>query len=291
MGFITDIFGGGGSDYRAKSPTLNTTDYRSSVMNRLKGVESNDARNKQMMLVEALTAAMNGQGPSLAEQQLKDATDKNMQQAAAFGGSMRGISPALMARQILQNQAAMGQGMAGQAAQLRANEVATARGQLGDALSGVRTGDMNELGTIAGAQNQQNATISSNELGAQSINAGIENANTAGKSGIIGGALGGVGAALGLQKGGKVPGKAEVAGDSPKNDKVPAKLSPGEIVIPRSIAKDPEAAKKFVEHVNAQDKKKSKGSKAEGYARVLEAHRKLTKELKKMYDGGMVEEC
>jgi hypothetical protein len=40
---------------------------------------------------------------------------------------------------------------------------------------------------------------------------------------------------------GKVPGKAAVAGDHPKNDTVPAMLSPGEIVIPKSIleGKDP----------------------------------------------------
>ncbi len=42
-------------------------------------------------------------------------------------------------------------------------------------------------------------------------------------------------------QGGKVPGMAEVAGDSPKNDKVMAMLSPGEFVIPRSIMADPRA--------------------------------------------------
>lgn len=49
---------------------------------------------------------------------------------------------------------------------------------------------------------------------------------------------------------GKVPGKASVKGDSVKNDKVPAMLSPGEIVIPRHITMHPNApdlAAKFVE--------------------------------------------
>lgn len=53
-----------------------------------------------------------------------------------------------------------------------------------------------------------------------------------------------------VSSGGKVPGRAEVKGDSLKNDVVNAKLSPGEIVIPRSIAmsENPgDAAKKFVE--------------------------------------------
>lgn len=50
-------------------------------------------------------------------------------------------------------------------------------------------------------------------------------------------------------KGGKVPGKAQVSGDSIKNDTVKTMLSPGEMVIPRSVmqSKDPaEAAKEFV---------------------------------------------
>lgn len=87
--------------------------------------------------------------------------------------------------------------------------------------------------------------------------------------GAAGGAVGAVyggpaGAAVGYQAGnalgsafyahgGKVPGEAPVPGDHPANDVQPAMVSPGEIVIPRSIADDPNAAKKFVEEVNTQD--------------------------------------
>lgn len=49
--------------------------------------------------------------------------------------------------------------------------------------------------------------------------------------------------------GGRIPGRALVRGDSPKNDTVPAMLSPGEDVLPRSVTQsaDPgEAAKRFV---------------------------------------------
>ncbi len=65
---------------------------------------------------------------------------------------------------------------------------------------------------------------------------------------------------------GNVPGKAEVRGDSEENDKVPAMLSPGEIVIPRSIAQAPDAPAKahdFVAHLVQRS-----GS---GYGRVLKA--------------------
>lgn len=54
---------------------------------------------------------------------------------------------------------------------------------------------------------------------------------------------------------GKVPGHAEVDGDSEQNDKVPAMLSPGEIVIPRTVAQAPDAPRKaagFVAHLVAK---------------------------------------
>lgn len=50
-------------------------------------------------------------------------------------------------------------------------------------------------------------------------------------------------------KGKIVPGKAKVKGDSLKNDTVPAMLSPGEIVIPKSIAEHPDAANKAAQFV------------------------------------------
>jgi hypothetical protein len=77
----------------------------------------------------------------------------------------------------------------------------------------------------------------------------------------IGGAIGNNAYDNGLRRkrrpgyayGGKIPGEPVAAGDSPVNDTVPANLSPGEIVIPRSIANDPNEAKKFVEQANEQD--------------------------------------
>ena len=42
----------------------------------------------------------------------------------------------------------------------------------------------------------------------------------------------------GYEKGGIVPGKAPVPGDSPANDTVPARLSPGELVVPRSLVNE-----------------------------------------------------
>lgn len=49
------------------------------------------------------------------------------------------------------------------------------------------------------------------------------------------------------RSGGQVPGVAPVKGDSPKNDIVPAKLSPGEVVLPRSVVAHPQAIPNFVD--------------------------------------------
>lgn len=49
-----------------------------------------------------------------------------------------------------------------------------------------------------------------------------------------------------LAKGGVVPGRAPYPGDHPGNDVVPAHLSPGEIVVPRSAASNPVSLAQFV---------------------------------------------
>lgn len=54
-----------------------------------------------------------------------------------------------------------------------------------------------------------------------------------------------------MEEGGVVPGKAKVKGDSIKNDTVPAMLSPGEVVVPRTAAQDPEKLKEFVSNLKA----------------------------------------
>lgn len=50
-----------------------------------------------------------------------------------------------------------------------------------------------------------------------------------------------------FKQGGQVPGKAEVPGDHPMNDTVPAKLSPGEVVVPRTAMSDDEEFDAFME--------------------------------------------
>jgi hypothetical protein len=54
-----------------------------------------------------------------------------------------------------------------------------------------------------------------------------------------------------LRQGGSVPGKAVVKGDSYANDKVNARLSPGEVVIPRHIMQGPDPANNAAKFVAA----------------------------------------
>lgn len=53
-----------------------------------------------------------------------------------------------------------------------------------------------------------------------------------------------------------VPGRAEMSGDNQKNDTVPAMLSPGEIVVPRSHAMDPQKAAQFAYQVALKAQRK-----------------------------------
>lgn len=55
-----------------------------------------------------------------------------------------------------------------------------------------------------------------------------------------------------FKQGGQVPGHANVQGDSPRNDTVHAMLSPGEIVVPRSLA-DSKIGKEILKLINAHN--------------------------------------
>lgn len=59
-----------------------------------------------------------------------------------------------------------------------------------------------------------------------------------------------------LKEGGKVPGKAKMSGDHKQNDTVAAKLSPGEVVIPKSVMESDDPAAGAAQFVAALAKKK-----------------------------------
>jgi hypothetical protein len=84
-------------------------------------------------------------------------------------------------------------------------------------------------------------------------------------------------AAFNAMSGGVVPGKAKVAGDSVKNDTVDAKVSPGEIILPRTVAQSGDESKVMdflagikPEMYNYKDKKHGEGTYVSPMAQDLE---------------------
>lgn len=232
-------------------------------------------------------------GPDVAGAKLAQDTAANVAQTGALMGSARGAAanPALLARSVAQQSGSLQQQAAGQAATMRAQQqLEQARLQQAlkmDALS--RMGALSQ-GALQ-AQTQQNQYLTgatAGDLGAALTSKAQADASTSGAAGkraglaldFVGGLLKGAGTAatkastggMGAYKGGKVPslmsflsaeggkvpGRAVVKGDSPKNDLVPAMLSPGEIVVPRSQANDPKKAAAFAAAVARRGNGKKK---------------------------------
>lgn len=88
------------------------------------------------------------------------------------------------------------------------------------------------------------------------------------------------GGTVDMRNGGNVPGTAKVPGDSPLNDTVPAMLSPGEYVVPRS------------EMAKMNEETPSSGGKDLDYSylkSLLYTHKTAHKHLKKMNSGGRIQ--
>jgi len=80
---------------------------------------------------------------------------------------------------------------------------------------------------------------------------------------------------MGYSSGGPVPGYADGGAlDSRKNDTVPAMLSPGEIVLPRSITMAPDAAERARAFVEAVQRRRQNGSPSMEHHLVRQAGRK-----------------
>lgn len=84
------------------------------------------------------------------------------------------------------------------------------------------------------------------------------------------------GGEIDFRDGGRVPGRAAVAGDDPRNDTVPAKVSPGEIVLPRSVAQAEDAPDQAAAFVDAIRRKRAPET---GYGKVLAGQRALEARL------------
>lgn len=255
---VGGLFGAGAENsYRAEAPAMQPglLDKINQSYGGMSGIGQN-----QSALAQALLAQTQGQGPNPAQLMMQQATDRANQQGAGMLASAKGISPALAARLASQNtmqnqaQAAQNAGILGAQQQL------AAQGQLQNLYGQQAQQNLNQQSILQGAYSgNQNA-----QMQAQGINAQISGQNQAAQNQLAGALIGAAGAGaasyLGRADGGFIPGRAAFGGDSYANDTVPTMLSPGEIVVPRTKAKDPELAKEFIEHLFERKGKKKKGA-------------------------------
>lgn len=224
--------------------------------------QQNGIYKDQNNLAQVLQQQIAGNGPNPAQTQYQMNVGNNIANAQGLIASQRGLNPALAARM-------------GSNAASKANQEAT----LGSALLNQQQqiAATNSLQSLYAQMNQANQgyqnLYNTGQSGAEGLNQKTEAANAQTRGQITGGLMnaagGAAGKAIGAAHGGFIDGQANVSGDSAENDTVHAMLSPGEIVIPRSKANDPEKAKDFIDHLL----KKEKGSNVE-YKDVVAARRK-----------------
>lgn len=245
---------------------------QSQVFNQLQGVANGTGPNPaQAMLANTTGQNIAQQAALMAGQRGAGANVGLLARQAGMQGAgiqqnAAGQAAALQAQQSLGALNQLG-GIAGQQVQQQQGALSN-YANTANAYNQATQGYQNNVGNQLSAYNNANVGMQSNQ---NNNNAQIANTNTQGQQKTISGITGAAGSILGLAHGGQVPvsgpkskvgqhlmakggeakgvvpGKASVVGDSKKNDKVKALLSPGEIVLPRSVTQssDPtgEAAK------------------------------------------------
>lgn len=237
-----------------------------------------EQNKKQTELGNILYSQARGEGPSVAQLQLQQGLGEAQKQAAGQLASTKGINPALAARMASTNQAKIAGDVAGQGAQLRSQEMLNNQSAYGNLLSNQRAQNQNMYTSSANNMIGQNSGLMQNAMNQSNVSAqqgqGLANifsAMGAGMAKWTGGEI------EDHTEGGHVEGEEMVEGDSPENDNVLAKLSPGEIVIPKSATGSIDKAKEFLEHVMKQSEGNSP---KEGYGKVLAKNRELENRLK-----------
>jgi hypothetical protein len=165
MGGVVDMITGGPktdissnlTDPRLGNQTGLNMDFGGQIRDRnqfsLDMAPQDEFRSQQMDFAKQLAAQSRGEGPSLAQQQLKQATDQNLASQMAAAASQRGVQGGLGQRLVAQQAANTQQQAAQGSALARTNEQLQAQGLLGNALQGGRQQDLGAQGL--NLQNQQ----------------------------------------------------------------------------------------------------------------------------------------
>lgn len=223
------------------------------------GANANAYRNILMNQAQAQQQGA-GQAAMLRSQESQFADQMRQGTQGLLGNILSGARGQDQSMFQARNQAAQGWGQMGLQQQQIGNQAALGYGQLLN---------QNGLGQLQGQIERQRIISGIRERQANTLTNGIGGlANAAGAAfgagGMFssGGAFGGgggpmgpssgasMGVPIGAASGGMVPGQAS-GGDRSSNDTVPAMLSPGEIVLPRSVVNDEDAEAKAAEFVKA----------------------------------------
>lgn len=124
-------------------------------------------RNAQLGLLNQLQAASMGKGPSVADETFRQSSDRLNRQAQSLAGGL-GLDGGLAARQLANQQATTGQGLAAQRSLGRIQEQLGAREQLGSAAGNMRAQDLGLATSQAGLDAQREAA-NANALNARTM--------------------------------------------------------------------------------------------------------------------------
>lgn len=154
----------------------------------------------------------------------------------------------------------------------KASGVAGVNGAQANAAQNAQNAGLGFAGSLLGTAGTLGATAMGGPVaGAAAAAATKPKTNNMAKGGYACYADGGIAHDHGIcmKLGGHVGGEAEVPGDSEQNDTVPAMLSPGELVIPRSVPKDGPHMEEFARQapVHGTDKKVDLTGFTNGYKR------------------------
>ena len=111
-----------------------------------KSFESDQIRQQQMALAQALQGQISGSKPSVAEQQMQRGGERNILQNQALLASNRGVNAGLAARLAGQSTAQSQQQNVSDTSLLRAQEQGVAQNTLGNLLAGARQQDLSSTG-------------------------------------------------------------------------------------------------------------------------------------------------
>jgi hypothetical protein len=152
---------------------------------------SANAANMNQALAQQLMAQANGEGPSLAQMQLQQASDQNLKNQAGLIASQRGMNPNQVARAVAMQGASTGQDLANKSGQLRLQEQLEKQKLLQSGLLGQQQIGGNLYGTTGQLQQNQNAQNLENYWNSQKINAGVAAGNAESANALTGGLIGG----------------------------------------------------------------------------------------------------